>query len=294
MKSRADRPTLVVAVFGIFLLFGSLDVLGQQPRTITVFGVGTASAPPNYAVIKGTFHGEGDTAEEAFKAFRELKIKIEKSLAKELPDLTVSYLGEKPVLSEAAAGLAAMMAADVAGGAAPAESKKYKVSESIELRVNFETDMQRRQLAASLPKVIDTSSKLEISFEQGSNPWAAMMGAMGMGGLTSSSTEFALDDPEPARAKAFAGAMKEARTRASTLAGLAGGKLGQVISIEEVEEKETPPISITSVSFAADAGNNALRRHPYSSDQNQPIQIRQKLRVVFALESKPMLLDNRR
>lgn len=286
MRASDSRVLMMAMLIVVGILSRSVDVFGQQSRTITVFGTGTASAPPNYVVIKGTIHGDGETADEAFKKFRELKIKVEKAITKELPDVDTAFLGEKPILSGGSEGLAMAMMADAAGGAPAAEVKKYKVSESVELRINFETDMQRRQLAASLPKVIDQASKLGIGFEQASNPWAAMMGAMGMGGPSSGSAEFALDNPQAAQAEALAVAMSDARTRATTLAGLADGKLGKVISVEEVEEKEAAPVAITSVSIGTGEGQGSLARRPFSSDQNQSIQIRQKLRVVFALESK--------
>jgi uncharacterized protein YggE len=278
------RCVLAVMLIAVGVLC-SVDVFGQQPRTITVLGTGSASAPPNYVVIKGTIQSDGETAEEAFKTFRELKIKVEKALAKELPDVVTGFLGEKPILNGGAEGLAMAMIADGVPGAAPAAAKKFKVSESVEMRINFETDMQRLQLAAILPKVIDSASKLGISFDQSLNPWAAMMGAMGMSGQSSGSTEFALDNPRKAQTQALEAAMDDARARATTLAGLAGGKLGEVISVEEIEEQEASPVAITSVSLGAGAGKDAHHKRPFSSDQNQPIRVRQKLRVVFDLES---------
>lgn len=168
MKSNAGRQVVLVAIFAIFFTCHSLEVRGQQPRTITVIGTGTAAASPNRAI----------------------------------------------------------------------------------------------------------------------NPLAGMMGIMGMGGQSACSIEFALDNPEPVRAAAFTAAMKDARTRATTLARLAQGKLGPVISNSEVEEKEPAPISITSVTLGAGDGKNDLQRRPYSSDKNQPVRIQQKLRVVFAFESE--------
>ena len=143
-----------------------------------------------------------------------------------------------------------------------------------------DADSALRQLLIvdKVVEVMDKASEAGIQFGQQSNLIRATYG------LTSSIVEYGLDDESGLRSKAYQSAMKNARFRAEELAKLSNGKLGRIVSVEELELAEKDGNSIQAVMLSAMGGDSSSAApETLTSDENHAIELRQRLRVIFEL-----------
>ena len=266
------KSALILAVAFGFLATPFLTA--QEPGTITVTGSGSASAPLSYVILKGTVRGQGDTGKDAAKQHADARAKVEKAFADPIEKVTLRFRGEKPTAASSLEGAAAALAG-VAGG--DEEKKKFVITEAVELRIDFENDMERNHIARKIGDMLDKAAKAGVEV---SRPAGQM--AIAFGGTSQGIAEFALDDPNRVRRDAYQAALKDAQSRAAALAELSVVKLGKVVSIEEIDpvaNAENPYAALFAFAAEQDGGDVG----EFSSDSNEMIQIKTKLRVVFQL-----------
>ncbi len=248
-----------------------------QDRTITVIGVGSASATPNLVRVKGIIEGRGKDASTAYESYRGTKTALQKKLAdNEEGKVSLSFLGE--IITTPSESLAARMAIVAApGGAAAAAPSEIVVRESIEVRIAMENDMERMQISAKIAEALDEAKDAGVVFKALSS--SAMVTPFQQQNYLA---EFSVKNGEALRDRAFEAAMKNARRRAKTLAALAGGSLGHVVSVEEsrLDEEENP----LTAAILLSSGQQADTKSEFSSNENREIEFKQHLKVVFELK----------
>jgi uncharacterized protein YggE len=248
---------------------------GQTVETITVTGAGASSAWPNYAVLKGKISAKADSAAEALKSFRTLRDEVEKLAKDDSKRLTLRLLGEQIIQGGAEDVASLAMAAST--GAVP-DGGQATIAEEVELRIDFAGDMERAQAAESLAAVFDAAGELGVEFGPAGNALTMMMMArMAQPSLA----EFRLTDAAAVEDEAYAAAIADARRKAEKLAVLAGGKLGRVVSVEEIDAAviENPYEAL----IVGMQGGRSDEQDGASSPANGRIQIKKQLRVSFAL-----------
>ena len=261
---------LFVLVWGLAASTAS----GQESGTITVTGNGHASAAPSYVILRGTVRGQGDTGEEAAKKHAEARAKVQKAFADPIEKVTLGFRGEKPSAAPSLEGPAAALAGV---GGVGGDEKKFSISETVELRIDFENDMERNHIARKIGTMLDKATKAGVDVRRPAGQMAIAFGATSQG-----IAEFALEDPKQVRQQAYRAALKDAQTRAQALAELAEAKLGKVVSIEEVDpvaNTESPYATLFAFAVEMEQGESG----EFSSDSNELIKIETRLRVVFQL-----------
>ncbi len=245
----------------------------QNPGTIAVTGSGSASAPPNYVILRGTIRGQGNSGKEAAEKHAEARAKVEKAFANPIEKVSLRFRGEKPTATSSFEGPGAALAG-IGGGD---DEKKIVITETVELRIDFENDMERNHIARKIGEMLDKATKAGV---QVSRPAGQM--AMMLGGMSQGIAEFALASPAKVRRDAYKAALKDAQSRAQALAELANVKLGKVVSIEEVDfvaNTESPYAALFAFAAQAERGETG----EFSSDTNEMIKIKTRLRVIFQL-----------
>ncbi|MCH7729054.1 MAG: SIMPL domain-containing protein [Planctomycetes bacterium] len=246
----------------------------QNPGTIAVTGSGSASAPPSYVILRGTIRGQGDSGKEAAKKHAEARAKVEKAFADPIEKVSLRFRGEKPTATSLFEGPGAALLAGIGGGE---DEKKIVITETVELRIDFENDMERNHIARKIGEMLDKATKAGVEV---SRPVGQM--AMAFGGISQGIAEFALASPAKVRRDAYKAALKDAQSRAQALAELANVKLGKVVSIEEIDpvaNTESPYAALFAFAAVAERGETG----EFSSDTNEMIKIKTRLRVIFQL-----------
>ncbi len=251
---------------------GGRHAHAEESRKVTVTGNATVSAAPTHVQVNGTIRGAGESGAAAHEAYRKIKSKVEKTFAEsDDKDLKLRFEGEK--LSTATSYDEALGFPD--GGGEVADTQ-FEVIEPITLKLEIGSEMARLQIARQVASLIDDAKEAGVEFVENPNPYGFVMQE------TPAIVQFTIDDPANLQTKAYAAAIADARTRGGRLAELAGGRLGKVLSIEELKfETDDNAAMNAMLQFYGDlAQPDGLK---LSSYQNKKIEVRQKLRVVFEL-----------
>ena len=269
--------TMIVIAAGVLAAPRKLAAQGATLKTISVIAEGEASASPDYVIVKGTLPGRGDTTVAARKAFDAARAALEKDFPAGGDLAKLQFLGER--FAYAPTGMEGVVMAVPGGGAAPAaEAKPSEIGEKVHFRIDFTSDMERTGVAERLATIIDRAMKSGVEFAKP----ASIYTVAGRG--STALTEFAIEHPEKTTTAACEAAVKQAKAKAARLAEAAGGKLGEIVSIEEIGRDKDPKDAYSSL-IALSMGESEPESE-FSSDSNSPVVIRRQVRVVFALESK--------
>lgn len=277
MSSLVLRPAITVSALCVWsVVFAGGRVAAQDPGSITVQGSGVSSAAPSYVILKGKIKGNGDSAEEAVKQFNKVRAKVEKDVtADESTRLSVRVTGEKLIsgVSVSPEGPVSTFGAD-----ASTSGGQLAVSATVEMRIDFSSDMERIQAIDRLAEIADKAREAGVIFQRPMNSLAIAMAEFSGNAVV----EFGLDEGAKLRSEAYQGALKDARARAESLASLTGAKLGQIVSIEEVEAEtqENPYLAAMSWAMQETADSKAPK---LTTDRNGDIEVRKDLKVVFLL-----------
>jgi hypothetical protein len=189
----------------------------------------------------------------------------------------IKFLGER--FATPATGVEAVVMA-APGGAAVAEpvAKPGEIGEKVQFRIDFSSEMDRTQVAQKVATVIDRAGKAGVEFAKPNNIYT-VAGRQG-----SALTEFTIEDPTEATIKACEAAVKEARVKAERLAAAAGGKLGGIVSIEEIGSDRDPTDAYSTIVMLS--MGETPNESEFSSDSNQLVEVRRKMRVVFSFSGK--------
>lgn len=280
------RPTmLLLLTFAQVMWAGSSPAAAQSPRTIRVGGAGTAAVSPNSVVVRGSLSHGGDTAKEAIEKFGEAKEKLADALGGDKhPEWNVEFAGEKLVKGSEmdAAGGAAVAIAAFGGGVGGEAAKKFSLSEEVVVRMKIENDMQRTGIVKQLSGIIDGAAKAGLKFGAAQNNIYAQMGL----GLSPGFVQFELneDRQKQLRARAYAAAYADARTRGEALAKLTGGRLGKAISVEEqLSAADSDAMEAAQVNLLSRMMGAQTSITSGAIDHNGRIEMQQQLVVTFEL-----------
>jgi uncharacterized protein YggE len=274
-KSITCRGMTAWLSFSLSVLLTSGAVTAQEAGTITVTGSGVGSAAPDYVVIQGEITASAENAEEAVKEFRELRHKVEDDIsADDSVSLRLQFGGEE-LSSGPTVGASAGIGGLSASSATP--PGQIGVSETIEMRIDFKSDMQRMQAIEQAAKVIAKAKEAGVQFSHSMNPMMIAMGQQASGIL-----EFGIDDPRKVQAAAYKKAVEDARARAESLASIAGARLGRIVSIEEVEIATAENPYVSAIAWSAQQQSDS-KETKVTTDRNAAVEVRKDLRVVFEL-----------
>lgn len=120
----------------------------------------------------------------------------------------------------------------------------------------------------------EVSNRLAIIVDQIDRVAPVIDGAIGAGATTLDGLEFRLSDPAPAQAEALRAAVADARAKAEVVAGTLGGRVGEVLSVDESPPPRGPgPLMAAKMDLAASAT-------PIEPGRSE---VAATVRVVFAL-----------
>jgi uncharacterized protein YggE len=257
-KSITCRGMTAWLSFSLSVLLTSGAVTAQEAGTITVTGSGVGSAAPDYVVIQGEITASAENAEEADDSV----------------SLRLQFGGEE-LSSGPTVGASAGIGGLSASSATP--PGQIGVSETIEMRIDFKSDMQRMQAIEQAAKVIAKAKEAGVQFSHSMNPMMIAMGQQASGIL-----EFGIDDPRKVQAAAYKKAVEDARARAESLASIAGARLGRIVSIEEVEIATAENPYVSAIAWSAQQQSDS-KETKVTTDRNAAVEVRKDLRVVFEL-----------
>jgi uncharacterized protein YggE len=268
---RLIHDSLFLALASTLVFSGSVSLTAQTPpRTISVTGSGTAAAAPDYMQVNFTMAGAGEKLTEARDAFSELKAKVQAKIdGFDDLDIIADYQGEQQGDGSGSnAALNAMMGEAPGGGS-------FSVSESVSLRFEFDGDMERLEMSQSVSKVIDGLAEAGINFGSAST-MSRLVNSKGL-------IEFGIADSQELELRVAESAMQDARRRAENIAKLAGGRLGQVLSIEETPSESAYGPQAGLMAIYGLALKNASSTAGMTSAVNCDLELSGKLTVVFEL-----------
>lgn len=240
-------------------------------RTIKVTGVGTASASPDFVVLRGSIAGSAESAEKAHDKYLVAREKVTKEFDNRKVDKVSLEFGGERVVDAYALQEAGFM--DPFGGLEDAAEDMIAVAESVTIKVQIENDMERMQIAKKIVALVDKARKAGVEFSAYSD--------LAMYDVQLTMAQFVISDPSELRLQAYEAAVKEARTRAERLAQLAEGKVGKVLAIEAVDtELEDPYGDIYYGEFGVGFSDTDEQ---LTTERNGTIELRQKVRMAFQL-----------
>jgi len=146
---------------------------------------------------------------------------------------------------------------------------QVSLSDSVSIVLKDLGKLKPPELVAELIRVIDVARDAGLTLPQLGQPALA---------------EFQLSQPEAAQEKAYAEAMKDARSGAERLARLAGVKLGEVHAVQVISEQPTdrPAIPGVPAAYALLLGlGQSTASGKIASQQLAPISVEVKLRVLY-------------
>lgn len=276
----------VAAVLSLALLAG--PPAHGDDAGITVTGSGEVKAKPNLVEFEVRAAGAGELTGDAIVKYRDAKRRLLEAFDKlKLKNLDMD---EQAVsLTSAGGATGAPIAAVFPGGNAAPVKAQIEIARTIRLSLRGIQDSDEQQLMETIGKIVDTARDAGASIGPAApNDFSAVIMRMYGQQAAGAMCTFVLENPDELRQRALADAMVQARTRAGQLAGLAGVKLGQVISVEEA----TAPAATDETNIQAQimmaaygvsrSGGKADSR--LTSDKFAEIPVQVTLRVRFAIE----------
>jgi uncharacterized protein YggE len=259
-------------MLGLLLLLpiaGSAD--GQEnsgSSRISVTSTGEVRVKPAAVELMGVISAKAELAGDAITNFRSTKDEALATL-KRLDVAGMSVMTDGLAISSAITdGTSAILRRMQRGE----ESKPAQVlvKESVKIRIADIDKLEPDALLETLIKVIDAAKEAGVAFGPvDANPIAAISRK-----APPTYTIYKLADEEKAIDQASERAMQNARVRAERLATLAGGKLGRVLSVQEVKY---PSYTLPGV---------RSRTTEISSEVREDIRVTVSLSVQFQLNGE--------
>jgi len=216
-----------------FLLFKSLFVLAifcssgicQEQNRITVFGESTVSAETDQVTIVVNLDGSGPTVAAAIAVFKERKQKFVNTMnPMDFPDVKLEYLGQSVSQSLNFNEIGWEVPLQPGAAAAPARAPEtaFKISEQVEIEMTYEKG-KFEAFMESGGKLLDKLDSEGIRIGPSN-----FQGQIGNAILTPG-----ISNEDAIERQAYTEALANARTKAETLAELAGVELGPIVGIAE-------------------------------------------------------------
>ena len=262
MFKKTLLPLLIMALL-------SASSLPAQENVISVFGSATLEVPTDKIVLVVKLNGSAKTVVDAVENFAEQKQKfIDKLNPMDFPEVEFELQGQVVGRKMGAEGNG--FGFQPGGAVAPLEfDTLFSVSES----VNITLDYDAKKFAETMKNVSELIVALEgIEVQVGGLSQLENIYGGGAGAVISA----IVNDQASAEKKVVAKAMQDARSKAETLAELAGVELGAIVGIEEAGE-------------ALDGSSEHLQVFGYSAnipggETIRSIKVSKTLRVRFAIQ----------
>ena len=251
----------------------SASSLTAQENVISVLGSATIEVPTDKIELVVKLNGSAKTVADAIENFVEKKQKfIDKLNPMDFPGVEFEFQGQVVGKNGANGGDVFQGMAFPVGGdaAAPELDIPFSVSESVNITLDYDTK-KFAEAMNKVSKLIVALEGIEVQVGGGLNQLANIYG-VDSGSLISAT----VNDRASVEKKAITKAMQDARSKAETLAELAGVELGKIVGIEEADE-------------ALDDSNEYLQALGYSADGSsgetiRSIKVSKMLKVRFAIQ----------
>jgi len=258
-----------------FILLAATSGGAEMPRTITVTATGSAESLPDTVEIVATVVGNAELAGDAVEKYRGSKRLAQEAFKQLGIDGLVVQGGGLALNSGSAPN---MMAAIQGQGDQPKAGDKVAVQERLKITLGAVDKREPEKLLEELTRVVDAAKDAGVTI--GSGP-QGMMAIQLSGGKPAPLATFKLSNTDALREKAYQAAIDDARARAGRLAEMAGGRLGEVISIQEA----VTPASSSGGEMNAYLAllGQAAGQSKDTSPELTPIPVSVTLTVQFAL-----------
>lgn len=240
-----------------------------QERYVEVTAEGQAWVPADWAVLNTTLSVSGDSVTEVQNSYQEKKENLDTALdSMELRPVTLKIY--QPSL-KSGTGMTAIpgLMIPAGGAAAPSPVSEFTNSSKVELRIDL-ADLAGDPLLETVNLLHKKLKEMEMGFAADGPTSQELL-----------SMEFA--EPVKANQQAIKNAFQHAKTKATVLAELAGGKLGPAISIEELSETSTASQDTYTQIIQLSMGTMNLQPGTNVDDEGR-IRTSTTVRVRFAIQ----------
>ena len=262
MFKKTLLPLLIMALL-------SASILSAQENVISVFGSASIEVPADKIELVVKLNGSAKTVADAIENFVEKKQKfIDKLNPMDFPGVEFEFQGQ--VVGKGDANAVMVPQAFPAGGPIQELDVPFGVSESVNITLEYDAK-KFAEAMNNVSKLIVALEGIEVQVGGGLSQLANIYG-VDSGSLISA----IVNDRAAVEKKAIAKAMQDARSKAETLAELAGVELGKIVGIEEADG-------------ALDESNEYLAALGYSADGSsgetiRSIKVSKTLKVRFAIQ----------
>ena len=272
--------TIAYFATAVFVAVVFPAVAQEKIRTIEVTGAGAAKILPDTLAISVVLKADAKDAKTASEELAKLKDKFTSDINSMTYDNLELEFGGPQFTVDNPNSMAMMMG----GGGMPMEAdegeKKISGSEEISLELTDLQEMDAEEIETVIADLTDKLKAHGITFSS-SGQQNMVMVLNGMGSNNPNKIGYRLTEKSDTENEALKNAMEDAKEKAKFLATLAGGELGNVVSI-----------SVFSEAAAADAksmvemmyGSATPEVDPLSSPTYSEIEIKKSLRVTFELK----------
>lgn len=251
---------------------------GNHSSGIAVYGTGETVAKPDVVEISLRATAAAELTGDAIIKYRDTKRRTLEAFDKlKLEKLEIEELGVS--LSDQASAEAMQMM--WRGMATTAGKAKVEISSALQLRLSGIRDRTPEQVMETVGKLLDTAKDSGASI----GPTQSEMQMAWRYGQQANSTlvRFIVRDLNKLREEAYENAVHDARTRAQRLAKLNGIKLGEVLSVQEVQVSGDDQQVVTTPWGQNMPSSKKAREPEISSEQFADIPFRVKLLVRFSI-----------
>ncbi|HWB10452.1 MAG TPA: SIMPL domain-containing protein [Pirellulales bacterium] len=245
---------------------------------ISVYGTGETVAKPDVVEVSLRATAAAELTGDAIIKYRDTKRRTLEAFDKlKLEKLEVEELGVS--LSDQASAEAMQMM--WRGMATNTTKAKVEISSALQLRLSGIRDLTAEQVMETVGKLLDTAKDSGASI----GPTQAEMNMAWRYGQQANSTlvRFIVRDLNKLREEAYENAVHDARTRAQRLAKLNGIKLGEVLSVQEMQVSGDDQALVTTPWGQTIPSSKRSREPEISSEQFAEIPFRVKLLVRFTI-----------
>lgn len=268
-------------LIALVTLFASRSNAQDGTRSIHVTGSGSGFGEPAEILIEGVLSADGESAKDAYSSFAEAKEQFKATFDNMVfPNLKIEYRGVQ-IIDSFAAMNAEFGLGMVDEGFGEMELASFAAREAVSLKIQGIDKMDATVLRDMVHEILDRAQ--EESFEMGSEEQniAAIYGyttaPVGM-------VQYRTDAVDAVRELAYRDAMEDCRNRAQTLAKLSDGKLGRVLSVEQIGES-SGDVGIDPLALIYGVMDNTTPStiDELTSDTPGPIRLQVQLKVTFEL-----------
>ena len=247
---------------------------------ITVFGAGETIAKPDLVEISMRATANAELTADAIVKYRDAKRRILEGFDKlKLEKLKIEEVGVS--LTNHAAEEAMQMAMRGMVDANAAAKSKVEIASELHLRVSGIKDQSIEQVMEAVGKLLDAAkdSGAEVGPSAADINMAYRYGRQANGALV----RFVVVDLDELREKAYQSAVADARARAERLAKLNGIRVGEVLSVQEVQVSGDDSGYTTTPWGQVVPSQGKLNEPKITSDTFAEIPFRVKLSVRFGI-----------